>query len=332
MTSLESIEGLNYLNTSEATDMSRMFYMCNSLKSIDVKNFNTSKVEDMNKMFEGCRSLTSMDLSSFDTRNVSLMDCMFCNCSLLTTLNLRNFNTGKITYMNEMFRGCSSLKTIDVSSFDTENVVEMKEMFEDCSSLETLDLSSFATQKVENTRKMFEGCKVLHTIYASELWDMSGVLRDLGYGNDMFFRCFELVGGAGTIYNSYYTDERYARIDGGPSAPGYFTEKTSYDLYVGGTQVGTSNMADILEDGVFSYDADNNVLSITGNYSFDHYDGLIVNNLSDLTVYVATDAAIECRGAAFITTANLTITGPGRLTLRSETDCGIYARSGSCVT
>ena len=332
MLSLESIEGLNYLNTSEATNMSYMFYMCSSLKSIDVKNFNTSKVEDMNKMFEGCRSLTSMDLSSFDTRNVSLMDCMFCNCSSLTTLNLRKFNTRKITRMNEMFRGCSSLKTIDVSSFNTENVVEMKEMFEDCSSLETLDLSSFATQKVENTSKMFQGCKVLHTIYASKLWDMSGVLRDLDYGNAMFFRCLELVGGAGTVYDKYSTDERYARIDGGPSAPGYFTEKTSYDLYVGGTQVRTSNMADILEDGVFSYDADNNVLSIKGNYNYDHYEGFIINYLPDLTVYVATDATIECKGAAFITMANLTITGPGRLTLRSETDCGIYARSGSCVT
>jgi len=91
-------------------------------------------------------------------------------------------------------------------------------------------------------------------------------------------------------------------------------------------------MFDILEDGVFSYDADNNVLSIKGNYNYDHYEGFIINYLPDLTVYVSTDATIECKGAAFITMANLTITGPGRLTLRSETDCGIYARSGSCVT
>jgi hypothetical protein len=147
----------------------------------------------------------------------------------------------------------------------------------------------------------------------------------------MFRGCDKLVGGKGTKYRVTNVDKTYAHIDGGESNPGYFTDR-NYTLKVGSTQVTIYNKSDILEDGLFSYDADNNVLSIKGNYSYAYSDGLIENNLSDLTVYVATDAALECRGAAFITTANLTITGPGRLTLRSETDCGIYARSGSCVT
>ena len=36
-----------------------------------------------------------------------------------------------------------------------------------------------------------------------------------------------LVGGAGTTYNSSYIDKTYARIDGGTSSPGYFTLKNS---------------------------------------------------------------------------------------------------------
>lgn len=67
---LESIEGLKYLDTSEATSMYEMFYNCRKLESIDVSGFNTEKVKNMSAMFGNCVSLTSLDLSSFDTRNV----------------------------------------------------------------------------------------------------------------------------------------------------------------------------------------------------------------------------------------------------------------------
>ena len=40
----------------------------------------------------------------------------------------------------------------------------------------------------------------------------------------MFSGCTKLIGGAGTKYNSSYVDKTYARIDGGTSNPGYFTD------------------------------------------------------------------------------------------------------------
>ncbi|UKI57687.1 MAG: hypothetical protein L6V81_10345 [Clostridium sp.] len=40
----------------------------------------------------------------------------------------------------------------------------------------------------------------------------------------MFNNSINLVGGAGTKYNSSYIDKTYARIDGGTSNPGYFTD------------------------------------------------------------------------------------------------------------
>ena len=44
----------------------------------------------------------------------------------------------------------------------------------------------------------------------------------------MFFNCTSLVGGQGTTYNSSNpTDKTYAHIDGGPSNPGYFTDKNA---------------------------------------------------------------------------------------------------------
>jgi len=41
----------------------------------------------------------------------------------------------------------------------------------------------------------------------------------------MFNGCSQLVGGAGTGYNSDETNANYARIDGGKGNEGYFSEK-----------------------------------------------------------------------------------------------------------
>lgn len=41
----------------------------------------------------------------------------------------------------------------------------------------------------------------------------------------MFVCCYNLVGGAGTKYSIDHTRLDYARIDGGPDNPGYFTYK-----------------------------------------------------------------------------------------------------------
>jgi len=69
---------------------------------------------------------------------------------------------------------------------------------------------------------MFSGCSSLETIYASEGWN-----AEKATGSNMFEDCTKLVGGQGTAYNLVHIDYTYARIDGGASAPGYFTYKAS---------------------------------------------------------------------------------------------------------
>ena len=51
------------------------------------------------------------------------------------------------------------------------------------------------------------------------------VVGQVTSSRDMFNRCFDLVGGGGTPFNSNYVDKTYARIDNPPDAPGYFTLK-----------------------------------------------------------------------------------------------------------
>lgn len=74
---LESIEGLEYLNTSEVTTMNCMFEFCPKLTSLDLTHFDTSNVTDMGNMFAGTTGLTTLDLSSFNTSKVTIMTNMF---------------------------------------------------------------------------------------------------------------------------------------------------------------------------------------------------------------------------------------------------------------
>ena len=133
---LETITGLEYLNTANVTNMYRMFYECNKLSSLDLSNFNTANVTNMEEMFYSCQNLSSLDLSNFNTANVVDMAHMFYNCSALTSLDLSNFNTEKVRYMNSMFSDCSALTTIYASDeFVTTKVEIGSDMFSGCTNL-----------------------------------------------------------------------------------------------------------------------------------------------------------------------------------------------------
>ena len=70
---------------------------------------------------------------------------------------------------------------------------------------------------------MFCSCNSLKTIYTSDKFNTDAVTSS----TNMFYNTTNLVGGAGTTYNSSYVDKEYARIDGGTSSPGYFTLKNN---------------------------------------------------------------------------------------------------------
>ena len=245
-TDLTTIEGIEYLNTENVTNMSWMFsecsalttldvsnfdtknvmemsYMfgsCTKLKTLDVSSFNTQNVTDMNWMFSYCSVLTTLDLSNFDTKNVTDMSGMFSNCSALTTLDLSSFETQNVTDMSRMFKDCSALTTLDVSNFDTQNVTDMSRMFNDCSALTTLDLSSFETQNVTDMSRMFKSCSALTTIYASDKFVTTACEED----ENMFAECANLVGAIpydenkvgkemANYTNGYFTDKAATGID-----------------------------------------------------------------------------------------------------------------------
>ena len=141
LSKLETITGLEYLNTEKVTDMSYMFQYCSRLTSLDITNFNTANVTDMSYMFHSCTKLKSLDVTNFNTAKVKNMIRMFSNCQALTSLNVTNFNTEKIPDMSYMFSVCQQLTSLDVTNFNTVNVTNMSNMFGSCSALTTIYVS-----------------------------------------------------------------------------------------------------------------------------------------------------------------------------------------------
>ena len=133
---LTEITNIEYLNTSEATDMSSMFSGCTSLTSLDLRTFNTENVTKMASMFFDCSALTSLDVTSFNTQKVEDMTSMFSNCLALSELNLPSFDTPNVTNMTGMFAHDVSLSSIKVTSrFAMDQVASSDNMFFDCSKL-----------------------------------------------------------------------------------------------------------------------------------------------------------------------------------------------------
>ncbi|RGW44383.1 BspA family leucine-rich repeat surface protein [Segatella copri] len=252
LTELETITGLEYLNTENVTNMGRMFYDCSKLTSLDVSKFNTANVTNMSYMFYNCKALTSLDVTHFNTANVTNMGYIFYICSSLTSLDVTHFNTAKVTDMRYMFSSCSSLTSLDVTNFKTANVANMSYMFSGCSALLSLDvtnfntanvtnmstmfyncskltslyLTNFNTEKVTSMEGMFSRCKALTTIYASSKF----VTTQVSNSSSMFYNCEKLKGEVVVWTKGNATDKTYAKIEGG-----YFSRAIPRVKYADGT-------------------------------------------------------------------------------------------------
>ena len=124
------------------------FHGCSNLTTIEgIEYFNTENVTNMRYMFGLCKSLKSLDLTNFNTENVTDMYYMFAYCTSLESLDLTNFNTAKVTNMAGMFQSCNALKTIYASDkFVTDQVTESTCMFSDC-----LSFKDYTSSKEDHT-------------------------------------------------------------------------------------------------------------------------------------------------------------------------------------
>lgn len=107
---ITEIQGMEYLNTSEVTNMGHMFYYVCNLANLDVSGFDTGNVTNMNSMFFLCKGVTDLDVSGFDTGKVTDMVNMFSNCTELTNIIMGSqFTSDESTRIDALFANCSKL-------------------------------------------------------------------------------------------------------------------------------------------------------------------------------------------------------------------------------
>lgn len=91
--------------------------------------FDTSQVTDMVRMFGANLRLQTLDLSCFDTSNVTDMRHMFNDCESLRTLNVSHFDVSSVKKFGGMFQDCESLWTVDLSGWKISSEAEADDLF-----------------------------------------------------------------------------------------------------------------------------------------------------------------------------------------------------------
>ena len=203
LTALKTVSNTDLLDTRNATTMADMFNFDKKLANISVTTWNVSKVTDMSNMFYCCDSLPSIDLkpntctakdgsgqyTAWNTASLKNTSGMFMDYGgenhALTTVDTTGWDTSKLEDTSYMFMECQNLTAVkgieiwNVSSLKTAN-----NMFQDCQSLQTINVSDWNTASLENTSVMFSSCHSLRSIDITK-WDMSKVTKS----NAMFSYC-----------------------------------------------------------------------------------------------------------------------------------------------
>lgn len=185
---LVRIDGIGSWNTDSLYDIRNMFYLCQSLTSLDLSGWNVSNVVNSDDTFYSCNKLTSLNLSDWDVSKLETASNMFNNCKVLTSLDLTNWNPSSLINANWMFANCNKLTSLDLTNWNTSNLKNASGMFVSCSSIDSLDLSSWNTEKVTNFASMFSGCQSLARIEGLNRFKTSNA-TDMG---GMFSECYKL--------------------------------------------------------------------------------------------------------------------------------------------
>ena len=122
---------LNFINTSEITDMSKLFMNCKY--DFNISDWDVANVTDMNHMFFSCKNFDIKCFESWNVSNVTNMTSMFAFCNKFDC-DLSNWNVSNVTCMYFMFGHCKQFNC-DLSQWNVSKVKDMKDMFIGCSSL-----------------------------------------------------------------------------------------------------------------------------------------------------------------------------------------------------
>lgn len=181
--SLQEIDLSGWNVTNTCTGIYECFYMCCSLKYLDLPNtWDLSGVSAntgssvVNEVFLRCFSLKRITgISNWNLNTSTSAANMFSECYSLEEVDVSGWNVSKITSFSNMFANCWSLETIDVSHWDTSSCTSFASMFNACRVLKTLDLSNFDVSHATTLSSMFSGCYALTSVGDISHWRTDNV-------------------------------------------------------------------------------------------------------------------------------------------------------------
>ena len=198
-----------------ATDMSYMFFMCESLRNVDFHGYYLGNVTTMKYMLGSCNSLENADFSNCNLSSLTNVENMLSGCDSLDTVSFRNSDLSSLTTLsgfsnlptvkvktfdffncklsglttlNNAFRLNDRLTTVNLSYADISNVESMDYMFGDSKTLTDIRFKNVNTSKVTSMWMAFAGCEAITSLDLSS-WNTSNVTDMYA----MFFNCKSLI-------------------------------------------------------------------------------------------------------------------------------------------
>lgn len=178
--SLNKIEGLEYIDYTFVKEWVNTFKGCSSLVSLDLAKVQSTPTIFIST-FEDCINLVNLDLSGINTSDAETLVAMFKNCINLSNLQFA-LKGNNIYALTSMYDGCASLSAIDLSGVESVNLFAINNLMKGCTQLQTVklpDLSGLLNNPVDMTifdwTGLFEGCENLVYIDATS-WSYSDYL------------------------------------------------------------------------------------------------------------------------------------------------------------
>ena len=181
---LKAIEGIEYLNTENVTDMSSMFEHCSYLKSIFVSDkFVTDQITNGDKMFNDCTNLRGYNDSKIDHNyancsKTGYLDpgfgyAMFDNATETLTFSYKGFKP--VTYYYVLFEGRAKpewyskkdkiKKVVFDASFANARPKSCYWWFGECLNLTRIEgMENLNTEMVTTMAGMFYQCEALTSL------------------------------------------------------------------------------------------------------------------------------------------------------------------------
>ena len=200
---LESIIGLDKLDTHLVTNFSSMFNNCLSLPK--APDYDLSNATNISSFLNGCRKIE--ELPNYDLKKVTTANNAFANCYNLSKVPQSILNLPSCASCESMFNACSSLTSI--GNIDAPIVTALNSMFYNCTNLQKV--GEINAPECTSYKEMFYNCKFRYApiteFYKGK--DLTGIYNSC---NSMIEIDHMNAPEATTLYNAFYSCRAIRKI------------------------------------------------------------------------------------------------------------------------